>query len=212
MKFKNTFFIFTFHPLLLVAFIVCLTTLVFIACTKTPHANQYVDNAHKNIKINENFQEKSTNTPANSLASDFYNLVDIKFREGSAQLTESAKNSLQASIEQSLQNEKLNEIIILSWSDQEYPLSNLKKLPRNQTDLAENRNRSIEIFFKSIKNVRIDTHNMAKRPNLFSRLFNTSDKRIKDSYMKVEFSPRDSDFSKDYTKKASHAVIIINPQ
>lgn len=137
-------------------------------------------------------------------ASDF---VEIKFNKGSALLTENAKSSLNLIIQQAREEGKIDEVIVLSWSDEEYPSKKLKKLPKAQKELAEKRNKSVEEYVKTMRSVDVDTYNMAERPNAISKLFNTTDSKLKNSLVAAGL-PTTADPT-HYASKASHSVILV---
>ncbi len=53
----------------------------------------------------------------------------------------------------------------------------------------------------------VDTYNMPKQPNAFSRWFNTSDARLKKSLV-AEGLPTTAD-SLQYPSKASHSIVMV---
>ncbi len=136
-----------------------------------------------------------------------HDFVEIEFVAGSATLTENAKTSLNAVLQQAQQSGKIDEVLVLSWSDEEYPSKGLKKQSPAQIDLAEKRNKAIKEYMKTVRSVSVDTYNMAKQPNALSRWFNTSDNRLKNS-MTAAGLPTSAD-SQQYPSKASHSVILV---
>lgn len=133
--------------------------------------------------------------------------VEIIFNSGSSMLTEKAKVSLSSFIKSTIDEDKIDEIIVLSWSDEEYPLKNLIKLSKLQKDLVEKRNENVESYIKSMKNVNISTYNMTDYPNSLSKLLYTLDRKLKNSL--VEAGLIATTDSETYAKKASHSVIFI---
>ena len=133
--------------------------------------------------------------------------VEIQFKVGSSLLTESAKSALQSLIREAKGDGRIDKIIVISWADEEYPSESLKKLLKLQNDLAEKRNSTIETYVRNMKNVEINTYNMAERPNAFSKLFNTTDSKLKSSLLAAGL-PTTAD-SNQYAGKASHSVILV---
>lgn len=154
----------------------------------------------------ESNDSRSVSNAAASQA-DAYNFVEISFEPGSTGLTESAKSSLRSVVEQAKSAGKLDEAIVMSWSDEEYPSKDVKKLPKNQRDLAENRNKAVKEFIKSVQKMDIDTYNMASQPNTISKWFNTPDARLKNS-LSAAGLPTTAD-QKQYPSKASHSLVLI---
>jgi hypothetical protein len=136
-----------------------------------------------------------------------YNSVEIAFKPNSANLNDSAKNSLDALIKQAKSGGEIDEVIVLSWSDKEYPSKNIKKLPKQQGELAEKRNQAVTEYVKSLQNVEVDSYNMAKKPDALSKWFNTDDNKLKKSLLAAGL-PTSAD-SKQSASKASRSVILI---
>lgn len=154
----------------------------------------------------EKSDSRSVSNAAASQA-DAYNFVEISFEPGSTGLTESAKSSLRSVVEQAKSAGKLDEAIVMSWSDEEYPSKDVKKLPKNQRDLADNRNKAVKDFIKSVQKMDIDTYNMASQPNTISKWFNTPDARLKNS-LSAAGLPTTAD-QQQYPSKASHSLVLI---
>jgi hypothetical protein len=136
-----------------------------------------------------------------------HNFAEIEFQPGSADLTEGARESLRRAVEKADQSGKIDEVIVLSWSDQEYPSAQAKKLSQSEVNLAEKRNEAVEKEIKAIRNVDVDAYNMAKRPNAFSRLLNTTDSQLKSSMVAAGL-PTTSD-TDQFPSKASRSVVLI---
>jgi hypothetical protein len=136
-----------------------------------------------------------------------YNFVEIQFKPGSTVLTDNAKNSVNALMDQAKKEGKIDEVIVLSWADEDFPSQNLKKLSNKQRELAEKRNKVLTDFIKSGRSVSVDSHNMAERPNAISKWFNTEDNKLKKSFLEAGL-PTTAD-SPMYPSKASHSVILI---
>ncbi|MDZ4663196.1 MAG: hypothetical protein SGJ18_16415 [Pseudomonadota bacterium] len=179
-----------------------LALLTAMGCAGTPHK---VTEAGK-PKVTE---ELAGGSPTNAAAREVkaHNFVEIEFKEGSATLTESAQSSVIAVIEQARRDGDIDEVIVLSWSDEEYPSKNLSKLPKKQRELAEKRNRAVESYVKKLKSVDVDSYNMAEQPNALSKWFNSTDSRLKGAFVAAGL-PTTAD-SPQYISKASHSVILV---
>lgn len=136
-----------------------------------------------------------------------HNFVEIEFTPGSSVLSENAKTSLNSVMDQARKDGKIDQVIVLSWSDHEYPSPSMKKLSKPQTELAEKRNKAVENYVKNIRSVDVDTYNMAAQPNALSKWFNTTDKKLKDSFVAAGL-PTTAD-SPQYPSKASHSVVLV---
>jgi hypothetical protein len=146
-----------------------------------------------------------SNAAANEVKA--YNFVEVTFEAGSTSLTQSAKTALYQVLSQAKRAGKLDEAIVMSWSDEEFPSKNLKKLPKFQRDLADNRNKSVKDYIKSIQKIDVDQYNMATQPNAFSKWFNTTDAKLKNSLIAAGL-PTTAD-NPQYPSKASHSLILI---
>jgi len=158
------------------------------------------------MSASERSDSRSVSNAAASQA-NAYNFVEISFEPGSTGLTESAKSSLRSVVDQAKAAGKLDEAIVMSWSDEEYPSKEVKKLPKYQRDLADNRNKAVKDFIKSVQKMDIDTYNMASQPNTVSKWFNTTDARLKNS-LSAAGLPTTAD-QQQYPSKASHSLVLI---
>jgi len=146
-----------------------------------------------------------SNAAAN--AANAYNFVEISFEPGSTGLTDSAKSSIQQVVSQAKSAGKLDEAIVMSWSDEEYPAKDVKKLPKAQRDLADARNKAVKDYVKSIQRMDVDTYNMASQPNVLSKWFNTTDAKLKNSLTAAGL-PTTAD-NPQYPSKASRSLVLI---
>lgn len=188
----------SFQKCLLAIELVALVTA--IGCANTPQKVVATEKEKQEAK-----DRYVTNTAAREAEASNY--VEIKYKPGSATLTDNAKSSLNSVIKQAREEGKIDEVIVLSWADEEYPSKNLKDLPKSQSELAEKRNKSIEQYVKSMRDVDVNTYNMAERPTALSKLFNTADSKLKDTMVTAGLSTTEN--SADYVNKASHSIILI---
>lgn len=133
--------------------------------------------------------------------------VEIQYDEGSATLSDSAKESIKSALVKAKDEGKLDEVIVLSWADENYPSKESKKLSKQQRDLANQRNKNVKEYLESMRDVDVDAYNMAERPSAFSKLFNTADSELKNSMLEAGLSTTAD--KADYASKASHSVILI---
>ena len=186
-------------------FILSLTIIFLVtSCANNPQKVS-ADDQHRASSIEE--AESLTVTNAAAVKAGAQDFVEIVFQNASSLLSDDAKESLNLIIQQTRQDEIIDRVIVLSWSDQEYPSKKLKRLPKIQKELAEKRNKAIAKYIKILKDVNIDSYNMAVRPNTLSKLFNTTDSKLKTSLLAAGL-PTTSD-SNQYAGKASHAVILL---
>lgn len=145
------------------------------------------------------------NAAAREVQAKYY--VEIEFDKGSSKLSNSAKKSLQAIIDKGNEAGEIDDLIVLSWSDSEYPSKNISKLSKAQRKLAKDRNKTIEKYAGSIADLDVDTYNMAEKPNALKKWFNTKDEKIKDSLVNAGLSSEPD--ANVFAKKASKALIMV---
>lgn len=160
--------------------------------------------AHKTSEENKESKAISNAAALEAKAHDF---VEIEFRQGSSELTDNAKASLNSVLEQARRSGKIDEVLVLSWSDEDYPSNISQQQPKQQRELAEKRNVSIKQYLKALRPVDVDTYNMAEKPNTLSKWFNTTDNKLKKSFLSAGL-PTTAD-SPSYKSKASHSVILV---
>lgn len=167
-----------------------------VGCSHSPPTKSHAEEAEGRAVTNEAAREAN--------AHDF---VEIEFRQGSAMLTESAKSSLSSVLKQARESGTIDEVIVLSWSDSNFPSKNLKKLPKEERELAEKRNKSVAEYVKTQRSVDVNSYNMAERPTAFSKLFNTADSKLKNSFLAAGLTTT-ADQS-EYASKASRSVVLV---
>lgn len=136
-----------------------------------------------------------------------HNFVEVEFPAGSSNLSPSATSSLNAAIQQAQLRGPIEDVIVMSWADEEYPSKTQNKLSKEQRTLADRRNEAVKNHFRSLNGVDVEAYNMAERPNTLSRWFNTSDTKLKNSLTAAGL-PTTAD-ENQYPSKASHAVILL---
>ncbi len=118
-------------------------------------------------------------------------VVEIEFPKKSANLGPEAKAKLLALYKSVRQPELLKAVKVISWSDEEYPSPELKKLTSPQRDLAKRRGQSVEnIFKRENAKLKFEIYNMAERPGKLSKLMGGAETRVKESLEKAEAGPK----------------------
>jgi hypothetical protein len=149
-------------------------------------------------------KQTTVDTPVATNKTDGSHYVTIEFAKGKTSLTESSKKNLQelASIARKT-TRKVADIKVLAWSDHEYP-SKATIAPNNEVILASERARSIKNYLEDDLKTKadIDFYNMAKRPNIISRVFETDEYEVKDTFERVGTA--------NARTKASKAMVIID--
>ncbi len=106
----------------------------------------------------------------------------------------------------------IEEIKVLAWSDKEYPDKVKGKASTGEIILASERAQKIKSYLEvDLKESDdIDSFNMAKRPDLISKLFQNDEYDVKNAFEQSgTTASRLDDGSVSYTK-ASKALVIID--
>ncbi len=159
---------------------------------------------HQNATAQSSSASVAKTVAQSSEAQDF---VEIEFGLGSAKLSDTAKASLTSVVSKARQAGNLDDVIVLSWSDLEYPAKDTRTLPLGQRDLAAERNRAIKAYLQASPGVDVDTYNMAEKPNTLAKWFDTSDNQLKRAFLAAGL-PTTAD-SPQYESKASRSVILV---
>lgn len=181
-----------------------------IACSSTAErSTENLDQASTEARVPYTTEQEAvavTESAAEKI--DAHSFVEIKFVKGSTALTESSKDSIRNLVKlNKLDQNKLDQVIVLTWADQEYPSEEKEKLSPRQVNLAKKRAETISQFVKSFKkNITVETHSMAQQPSLVSEWLNTQDSKIKNTLVAAGL-PTSADKMK-FPSKASHALIF----
>jgi hypothetical protein len=146
-----------------------------------------------------------TNAAARELKA--HSFVEIKFDPKSSRLNTAASNELETAVHQASQTGTLDEIMVLAWSDEDYPTNREGKLSNQQNKLAEMRYKAVKEYFSKLKGVSVDTYNMAERPHTLSKWFRTKDTRVKNALVSAGLRMNGENLT--YPSKASHAVVLF---
>lgn len=155
---------------------------------------------------NESTGAGVSSTAAQAVDANAY--VEIQFEPGASNLSETQKDSIRAMIDRSKARGEIDEIMVLSWADKEYPGKEEKRLTNKQVELAAKRGRAIKDFIGRVESdIDVDRYNMAKRPGMLAKWFNTTDAQLKRTLVEAGL-PTTSD-AVQQPSKASHAVVIL---
>ena len=105
--------------------------------------------------------------------------LTIKFAKGSANLSDSAVSELKNTFNAVREDAKVKEILIVSYSDQNYPKNQKDSLSKADRQLADKRIDAIKAKLKDFGASNIKTYNMAEKSNWFEKTLVTSDAQIK---------------------------------
>jgi uncharacterized membrane protein YtjA (UPF0391 family) len=134
------------------------------------------------------------------------NVTEVNFETGTYRLTEGSREALKEMTEQAKAQGHLVEMKVLAWSDSDYPTKSEPKLNKKDRALASKRLATIRDYFHDELAVpKVKTYNMAKRPNEFQRLFNTSDAKTKNIFENAGITSADG---QSLGPKTSHAIVM----
>lgn len=150
-----------------------------------------------------------TTQAAKEVASKQY--VIVNFPAGRYNLTEAEKQKLAAWSVNVPKKGEVKDFEILAWPDREYP-SDDAKVSSKDVRLADNRADAIKNFFKKdlITKADLSTHNMAKRPSVFGKLFKSDDFEVKSTFEETGAAPT-KETPKNFSteNKASKAIVLV---
>ena len=188
------------NPRMFVSLALASLSLFFAAGCTFPGAKK------KSIEAAQAKERKSPTLPGT-------HYTNVVFDKGKSNLSEASKKHLKVLASRAYQNGKpIKEIKILAWSDEEYPNKVKKKASTNDIILASERARKIRTYLEEDLNESddIDSFNMAKRPDLVSKLFRDDEYDVKTAFEQSGATGSClDDGSVSYTK-ASKALVIID--
>lgn len=176
---------------------------VFMAFMAFSCANRPVVVADSEIQTETN--KAMTNNVANDIQA--HSFVEVQYKEGSSTLSNDAKHSLNSILKLAHEKGEIDEVLVLSWSDQNYPAKNSDELPQSQRSLADKRNISVKNYLTSQRDIDVDSYNMAEKPSTYSKLFKTDDSQLKDSFLAAGLTTN-STTNHTYSK-SSRSVIFV---
>jgi hypothetical protein len=178
-------------------------SLIFAAGCSTPAA--------KKKSAGETASTKKEEARAPAVAGTQY--TTVFFNKGKSSLDSVSKQHLKDLASKAHKADKeIEEIRILAWSDKEYPDKVSGKASTKEIILASERAQKIKDYLEEdLKEQEdIDSYNMAKRPDLMSKLFQNDEYKVKDAFETVGATGEKlPDGSVSYTK-ASKAIVIID--
>lgn len=193
---------------MLVSLALASMSLIFAAGCTTPAAKK--KSAYQtNASATTSAPVEKTRSPA--IVGTEY--TTVFFNKGRASLDTLSKQHLKDLISNAHKTRKeINEIRILTWADKEYPDKVNGKASTSDIILASERAQKIrdylELDLKEMED--IDSYNMAKRPNLMSKLLQNDEFKVKEAFESSGATgDKLPDGSVSYTK-ASKAIVIID--
>jgi hypothetical protein len=136
-------------------------------------------------------------------------VAEIIFKKGSSNLNADAQKKLKDIIKSSTTgSRKVDEIKLITWSDEEYPDEEKGELSQGQQILVRQRNARLKNFIKKLnQDLEVDAISMAERPKRIAELWGEGDARMKKSLESAGISSTENP-SKG-TTKASRSIVLI---
>ena len=157
-------------------------------------------------------KKEVTEAPATQVAGGTH-YTTVEFNKGKAGLTEESKAHLnELCLRAHNSRKQIEEIRILAWADKEYPNKVESKTKNKDVILASERAQKIRDYLEEdLKEENdIDAYNMAKRPDLLSKLLRNDEYDVKEAFeTSGTTATRLADGSTSYTK-ASKAIVIVD--
>ena len=99
---------------------------------------------------------------------------------------------------------QIEQVRVISWADEAYPSKEKQKLSKEQQNLADERNHTIQSYLKTKdKRIPVEVFNMAVRPSTLNNIWGSPDARIKKSLESLGLTNVGSE------AKASQAIIMV---
>lgn len=136
-----------------------------------------------------------------------HSFIEIQFQPGSAILSGISKTSLDRLINSARLDGNVDQIMVMSWADEEFPSKHIGKLPALQIRLAARRNEALKNYIKATQPVTVESFNMAEDSPAYEKISNTEDRKLKNSFVAAGLPTTADD--PQYPGKASHAVILV---
>lgn len=154
--------------------------------------------------------ERVAKEAAQSMGSDYATVV---FEKGQATLASSSKQNLKELAQKAHRSGKrIEEIRILAWSDKEYPDEVRGGATTSDIILATERAEKIRTFLEDDLGEAedIDAYNMAKRPDLLSKILRDDEFAVKSAFETSEATAARLPSGELSYTKAGKAMVIIN--
>jgi|JI10StandDraft_1071094.scaffolds.fasta_scaffold42663_2 outer membrane protein OmpA-like peptidoglycan-associated protein len=178
--------------------------LMISACSNKPTA---VDNVSKD----EAKPTSAASIEAKQLAAEeaAHAVTEIRFKKGSSELSVVSKGKLKKLLSTIGKEQKVDEIKLITWSDEEYPSEDEDELSEGQQILVRQRNARIKNFIRDQRNTETDIEmvSMAERSGKLSELWGDADARMKKS-LEAAGIPNTDDKEKG-TPKASRSIVML---
>lgn len=186
------------------------TCLVLNGCwannRSTPHVKQETPSTSNNSTLNSGNNDKTIAAATLGNISQ-ENLYELTFTKDNYTLDDEAINILNSIVNKLKKMDAYHDVIVMGWSDREYPSKNMKHLSAADIALADKRNNVVKSYLASQHSIVIDVYNMAEKPSLISRWLNNSENRLKKSLLAVGL-PTTAD-APQFNSKASNVIVFL---
>lgn len=137
--------------------------------------------------------------------------AEIDYKKGSKSLTSGEKQELDELVSKAASKGEIEEVKVLAWADKEYPAEG-QKVTKKDKNLADDRAKAVENYLKKKHNLsKVETFNMAERPNAMEKLFKTSDYKVKTAATSNGEAPTQEQLNMLRTNsKVSSALVLVH--
>ncbi len=109
-------------------------------------------------------------------------VTELIFQKGKAGLSSSDQQKIKKLYLEAVKKGKIKEVQLIAWADQELPSEKKKELAKNQKDLVDKRNHSIEKLILQLNSkLKVTKISMAERAGTLSKFMASEDAEVKES-------------------------------
>lgn len=181
-------------------------TLIILAVFFNACAHKQEIASTRKASVEKELNSEITASAADRVDADYY--AEVEFKAKKANLSPLSKSTVNKLIHLSKDGDRISQVYILSWGDEEYPSENLKKLSQEQIQLAERRNQVLKKYIEKTAHLnQVYSFNMAEQPSTFAKWMNTTDSELKKTLVKAGL-PTTAD-NPQFPSKAMHSVILV---
>ncbi|MCX6124064.1 MAG: hypothetical protein NTV34_04855 [Proteobacteria bacterium] len=127
---------------------------------------------------------QNTNTTKESIQQTFYELTGkdtatLKFEKGSSKLSAANEAELKTMFNAVRDNAKVKEIMVLAYSDLDYPANQKSDLPNRSKVLADKRGKTVSSKLQEFGALKLKIISMATKSSWFDKAFVTKEAQVK---------------------------------
>jgi hypothetical protein len=184
---------------------------IICACSASPPQKEEVRYHPQSPRITTT-QPLEIGITSKQLANEYHSndVTEIEFKTNSPQISELATAELTDLYNRTLEKNMIKEVILITWSDKEFPSQRRSKLTSRQVRLTDKRNKELKkALLKLDDDLVIEEVNMAYRSGFWEKFLATRSFRIKTSLDLFDIattSPQDI-----APQWSSHSIVIFIP-